>query len=336
MNNTTSSVETTTKNNNNSTIEFSTKDFVFQFINLVFSLYILVALMVYHIKIESKKIKSKENIVLNFVCYLNAFCAFLCVLKDLPMLYMRSKTQLFCLLLVDIAGGAPYFLGISSAFCMLWYRQRKLYSSPVMKVYVFKGFKPLNRLLVVCFFLLMVAITAVFLYESTWELQDNKMCKPAFSDKFSMTAITACYCVLTVICQVTLFLFISYPIVCSLVKKERQMNPGLKKMLKRLLLCTVGCCIGNLQINLFVLLVEKKHIYLYWPNFAGLDVIITAVCVIGTFGNWHERLFPFCSKETEKRPKFIVIDSMNMIRCKTYEPSTNKNKDNFRRCKTMG
>ena len=335
MNNTTASVETTTSNNNNSTIEFSTKDFVFQATNLVFSLYILVALMVYHIKIESKKIKSKENIVLNLLCYFNATCAFFCVLKDLPMLYMRNKTQLFCLLLVDIAGGAPYFLGISSAFCMLWYRQRKLYSSPVMKVYVFKGFKAINRLLLICFFSLMVAITAVFLNESTWELQNNKMCKPAFSNKFNMIAIAACYCVLTVICQVTLFLFLSYPIVCSLVEKERKMNADLKKMLKRLLLCTVGCCMSSLQINLFILLVEKNHIYLYWPNFAGLDVIITAVCVIGTFGNWHERLFPFCSKETEKPPSFVVLDSMKVIRCKTYEPSKNMNRINFQRSNTI-
>ena len=310
--------------NNSTVVTFSTKDSVFQATNLIFSLYILVSLLVYQIKIESKKSKTRENIVLNVVCFFNALCAFVCVTKDLPILYMETKPELFCLLMVDIAGGVPYFLGVSSAFGMLWYRQRKLYSNPIMKLYVFKWFNAINYLLLVCFLLLMVTITVAFLYESSW-LQGESNCMQIFAGKMNMVAMTASYCVLTVICQVTLFMFISYPIICTLLKKNKQVTADLKKMLKRLLLCTLGCCISSLQINLFILLVERNHVYLYWPNFAGLDLIITTVCVIGTFGNWQKRLFPFCSNEVERRPSIVDLNTMKVIQ---YETSTNVNKIN--------
>ena len=143
------STETTIVSSNSSIHAFSTKDFVFQATNLVLSSYFLVALVIYYVKFESKKSNSKENSVLNIVCLLNATCAFVHVVKDLPILYIKINTKLFCFLLVDIAGGIPYFFGVSSAFGMLWYRQRKLYSSPVMKVFVFKGFNAINYLLLI-------------------------------------------------------------------------------------------------------------------------------------------------------------------------------------------
>ena len=287
------STETTIVSSNSSIHAFSTKDFVFQATNLVLSSYILVALVIYYVKFESKKSNSKENSVLNIVCLLNATCAFVHVVKDLPILYIKINTKLFCFLLVDIAGGIPYFFGVSSAFGMLWYRQRKLYSSPVMKVFVFKGFNAINYLLLICFLSLMVPIVVIFLYESNWKLHGNKMCKHSFEGKVDVVAMTVSYCVLTVICQLALFAFIAYPIVWSLLKKKGKVGPDLKKILKRLLLCTLGCCVSSFQINLFILLIEINHVYLYWPNFAGLDLILNSLCVIGTFGNWRMRLFPF-------------------------------------------
>lgn len=280
---------------------FSTKDFVFQATNLVFSLYILVAFVIYYVKFESKKRKTKENSILNMVCLFNATCAFVCVVKDLAILYFKSRTKLFCFLIVDIAGGVPYFFGVSSAFGMLWYRQRKLYSSPIMKMYIFKGFNAINYLLLICFLSFMVPIVVIFLYESTWELHRNETCKHSFEGKVNVVAMTVSYCVLTVTCQLALFTFIAYPIVWSLLKKRSQVGPDLKKILKRLLLCTLGCCVSSFQINLFILLINNNHFYLYWPNFAGLDLILTALCVIGTFGNWRMRLFPFRTNLIKKR-----------------------------------
>jgi len=303
-----SSIEMTTTNNNFHYIAYSTKDFVFQAVNLALSSYFLIALIVYQFKFESKKRKTKENIMLNVVCFFNTLSPFIIVIKDLPILYMKNKPDNFCSLMVNFAGGGPYFLGLSSAFCMLWYRQRKLYSSPVMKMYTFKGFDVINYLLLVCYLLLVVAITVVFLYETDW-VQVNNTCVQTFAGKIDILAMTVCYCVLTVVFQVALFMFIAYPIVYCMLRKKKNIEASLKKMLKRLLICTLGCCVSSLQINVFILLVERNKIFLYWPNFAGLDLIITAVCVVGTFDNWKKRLFPICSKVVEQLPNFSERNS---------------------------
>jgi len=315
-----SSIQTTTASDKLHSITFSTKDFVFQAINLAFSSYILIALVVYQFKFESKKRKTKENIVLNVVCFFNTISPFIMVVKDLPILYMKNKPSNFCSLMVNFAGGGPYFLGLSSAFWMLWYRQRKLYSSPVMKMYTFRGFDVINYLLLVCYLLLVVAITVAFLYETDW-VQVNNTCVQTFSGKINIVAMTVCYCVLTVVFQVTLFMFIAYPIVYCMLRKKKNIESGLKKMLKRLLICTLGCCVSSLQINVFILLVERNKIFLYWPSFAGLDLIITAVCVVGTFDNWKERLFPFRSKVVERLPNFLERRSTKYSESKTRQAS---------------
>ena len=317
-----SSIKTTNSSNDTLKSTFSTKDYVFQAINLAFSLYILVALMVYQIKTERKKSRTKENIFLNVLCFVNVLCAFVCVVKDLPILYMENKTGLFCSLMVNIAGGGPYFLGLSTAFGTLWYRQRKLYSDPVLKLYMSKGFAVVNYLLLVCFLSLVVAVTTVFLYESDW-VHENNTCVQIFQGKMNMVAMLVSYCILTVFCQVALFMFIAHPITNFMMhkKKREKVAADLRKMLKRLLICTLGCCISSLQINVFLLLVTKKHVYLYWPNFAGLDLIITAVCVIGTFSNWKQRIFPF-RKTVEKRANISETGLTEIKGSKIYRAST--------------
>ena len=318
MNN--SSIEITSASDNFHSFTFSTKDFVFQAINLALSSYIFVAVLVYQFKHKEKKRKPREAIILNSVCFFNTLCPFVTVVKDIPILYLKYKSNGFCSPIVNFAGGGTYFLGLSSAFWMLWYRQRKLYSSPVMKMYTFKGIDVINYLLLVCYLLLVVAITVAFLYETDW-VQVNNTCVQTFAGKINILAMTVCYCVLTVVFQVTLFMFIAYPIVYCMLRKKKNIEAGLKKMLKRLLICTLGCCVSSLQINVFILLVERNKIFLYWPSFAGLDLIITAVCVVGTFDNWKERLFPFRSKVVERLPNFLERRSTKYSESKTRQTS---------------
>ena len=269
---------------------FSTRDFAFQAINLLVSSYILVASLVYQIRTERKKTKSKENKFLNILCVFNVLCAFVCVVKDLPVLYMENKPGELCLM-VNYAGGVPYVLGLLTAFGMLWYRQYKLYSSPVLKP--FNGFKAVNWILLIGYVTLVFSVTAVFLFDSDW-VPVNGTCVQVFEGSIDMNAMLVSYCALTVFCQMLLFLFIAHPIVYRR-KINKKVSANLKAMVKRLLICALGCCVSSLQLNVFLMLVTNDHVYLYWPNFAGLDLIITALCVIGTFANWRERIFPFGS-----------------------------------------
>ena len=289
-----SSVENTTKYNffnNFHNNAFSTRDFAFQAINLLVSSYILVASLVYQIRTERKKTKSKENKFLNILCVFNVLCAFVCVVKDLPVLYMENKPGELCLM-VNYAGGVPYVLGLLTAFGMLWYRQYKLYSSPVLKP--FKGFKVVNWILLICYFTLVFGVTAMLLYDSDWVPVDDT-CVQVFVGSIDKNAMLVSYCALTVFFQMLLFLFIAHPIIYR-QKINKKSSAKVKAMVKRLLICTVGCCLSSLQLNVFLILVTNDQLYMYWPNFAGLDLVITALCVIGTFANWKERIFPFSSK----------------------------------------
>ena len=212
-----------------STGAFSLRDFLFQACNLVISTYILVSSLTYQLTTERHKTKSKENKILNILCVFNVLCAFTCVSKDLPVLYMDNKPGLFCDLVVSILGGGPYFLGLLTAFGMLWYRQYKLYSSPVLKP--FPGFKLVNCFLLVCFVVLVLACTVVFLYDSDW-VQVNSTCVQVFTGRIDSNAVLISYCVVTVFCQIVLFVFIAHPVVYR-EQINRKVGANLRKMVKR-------------------------------------------------------------------------------------------------------
>ena len=109
-----------------------------------------------------------------------------------------------------------------------------------------------------------------------------------------------------------MLLFIVYPILpfdcfCSNKRKKRKkIAEDLRKMLKRLVLCTLGCCVSSLQLNIVLILITNNTITIYWPSVASIDLIITALCVICTFSSLKERLFPFMDfNKNEKVHKSI-------------------------------
>ena len=125
--------------------------------------------------------------------------------------------------------------------------------------------------------------------------------------------------------QIALLLFIVYPILpsdflCSNKRRtRRKIAKDLRKMLTRLVLCTLGCCVSSLQLNIVLILITNNTITIYWPSVASVDLIITALCVICTFSRWKERLFPFMtfSKEEEQlsngSPNRITLSSNDKI-----------------------
>ena len=125
---------------------------------------------------------------------------------------------------------------------------------------------------------------------------------PKYTFKINVVALQAAYCVITVFCQVALFTCIAHPLgTCS---RNKSVAGDLKRMLRRLLMCTLGCCVSSLQFNLVLVLVASHRVNLFLPNLAELDLVVTAVCVTGTFSNWRERLCPFCFVvESERNDK---------------------------------
>ena len=99
--------------------------------------------------------------------------------------------------------------------------------------------------------------------------------------------------------QIALLLFIVHPILpsdflCSGNNRiRRKIAEDLRKMLTRLVVCTLGCCVSSLQLNIALILITNNKITIYWPSVASVDLIITALCVVCTFSRWKERLFPF-------------------------------------------
>ena len=275
---------------------FSTNDFIFLTINLAFSTYLFVSSMVYNIKIEYKKSKTKEKRNLNILCSVNVLCAFVSVLKDLPMLYMANKPGLFCLFVVNIAGRATYFLGLSTAFGVLWYRQHKLYSDPKLTFEMSKICTAVHFLLLISYLLLLLAVMVAFSYETDW-LQPDNTCVQKFTGKINMVAMTTSYCVITIFCYVVLFMFFAQQL--GSYVRNKKVAADLRRMLRRLSICTLGCCASSLQFNLLLVLVSCNRVRLYLLNFAELDLIITSVCLTGTFSNWKQRLCPFRLKIVE-------------------------------------
>ena len=187
-----------------STIKFVMADYVINAVNLTAATYILLSLVCYHLKNHEKKTqKGRAIMVLNSLTFINAAAAFVHTLKDTVILYSRSFTAFDCAWLVNIAGGVPYFVGITTAFGIIWWRQRKLYSDPKLQMYMSDNFAKLNVGLLVFFMALVVAVTTVVLAASEW-VDDAQHCRQKWASQWYVVFSLIFYCVMTVFCQVCL------------------------------------------------------------------------------------------------------------------------------------
>ena len=190
--------------NQTSLSKFDTPDYVINAINLTAATYILVSLIFYHLKKDDKKTqKCRPILVLNSLTFLNATAAFVHTLKDTVILYNNNFSSFDCALLVNIAGGVPYFVGVSTAFGIIWWRQRKLYSDPKLQLYMSKNFAKLNVCLLVFFMALVVSVTTVVLAASEW-IDDAQHCHQRWTSQWYVVFSLIFYCVMTVFCQVCL------------------------------------------------------------------------------------------------------------------------------------
>ena len=186
-----------------SATKFVMADYVINAINLTAATYILVSLIFYHLKNnENKTQKGRAIFVLNSLTFLNAAAAFVHTLKDTVILYNRSFSSFDCALLVNIAGGVPYFVGVSTAFGIIWWRQRKFYSDPKLQLYMSDNFAKLNMGLLVFFMALVVAVTTVVLAASEW-VDDAQHCHQKWASQWYVVFSLIFYCVMTVFCQVS-------------------------------------------------------------------------------------------------------------------------------------
>ena len=106
------------------------------------ALYLIASLIAYHVRS-----KSKINLIFGFHM-LTAVATLCSLISEQLELQLGTKADIYCFL-YTLLTSSFYFLGVLSTFTLLWYRQRSLYSTSILRAYNGKCWRFLSKYVIV-------------------------------------------------------------------------------------------------------------------------------------------------------------------------------------------
>lgn len=194
-----------------------------------------------------------------------------------------------------------YSGGSCLVYTILWSRQRKFYSDPLLKHSVGKVSRRISSVVIFVIYFLLVG--SAFAFEFTYCLVSTiEGCVVLWETHwgyFSVVPIVFTFMSVCLLSQITLLGLIAYPLVSgssalchTLASVCKPARNDIESMLRRLLYCTLFC-IATTQISgLFIILDATGVIRVYWSLILQLDLFFNNFAIIFTFADWQQRLLP--------------------------------------------
>ena len=249
----------------------------------VVTLYLLVALIVHHRRSAS------TCTVISVLHTSTALFALFGMFLEQVALRLETKGDIFCQSFT-IVFNACYFLGILSTFTLFWFRQKSLYSTPLLRAYNGKCWRCVSTFIIVGIYAVMLPIAAVMLL--TFKFQSTKNgceLRSAVEDGIIVLLVLITS---TVVFQIALLLLMIYPLK-NVDTGPNSASKSTRKLIRRLIVCTAVIIASELvggTIAAICLFIIPNS---FWYLVAYLDVLANLIAVTCSFVNWKERLFPF-------------------------------------------
>ena len=313
-------------------------DLVISSILVIVSLYLLVALLYHHFKVE-KRLKEgffqlsqekRYGLLSKYTCICIGFVSLIRILNSIALLAVEGisvfpnsltlqveSAETACDVVAPIANFA-LTLGSGLVYLFLWFRQRVFYVHSSLKVLNNKCVRFFSFAIIFCWILGWISLIIAYFIEVRYQYDENGVCQFEEGIILPYAYIIVSWCVLSIMMQIGLLGLFLYPILKRRLWIDQQQQSGrndplIKRVKKAVILASI--CLGTDVLSVVVLFViyeedTNSAVFMYSVNLV-INHLVTIVC----FDYWKRLLWPWnvkcklCSKKPEKTPPSVSISS---------------------------
>ena len=299
---------------------FWISDLVFSYVFLIVSLYLLVALVYHHIKVEKPmkakflqlKLGKKYRVLSKYTCILIGIFPTIRCLCDIGMRSVEwnvafsnkpvqptNSAEIACNVLPQVSAAAVSF-GYFFVYVVLWLRQKMFYIHPTLKILYNNKLKVFSFSILLCYLLLAISFFTTHLVIAQYALNKAGFCLLEVDTKTAMSyfQLTVAWNILSILMQILLLGLFIYALLKQSSwnkNKEGKQNHRMLQVVKNaVILASVSLVTDILTvISLNLLFDEDKNN----PSFMyNVNLVIDHLVTIGCFGFWRKLLWPWSIK----------------------------------------
>jgi len=271
-------------------------------------LYLLLAVLTYELQRRKKQVPPVNRLYIVSI--------FFCFAMSGNVLIFAKTNQLNCKVL-NITGTTFYAISILQVYTVIWLRQRRFYTDPLLRTGYTATCQILNVAVIAGIYVFLVAnLVASALSYSTistscgctimWD-EDNRFTQ-------YLLLIISFSVVLDILLQLMLLVMTLYPLInpstfslcCTLPECQgaNAIKTDVRCMMKRLALCVGVCSTASLLFSVLLFFAIKDMICFSWISVLQFHLIVINITLVYSFSDGSYRLFPVkwywnCSKDGE-------------------------------------
>ena len=321
---------------------------IISFLTLV-SLYLLVALLYHHIKVDNQhngtffclSVEEKYSLLSKYACIFIAVASLLLHVSSITVRLIEGNAvfdnasmvqtvdiQIVCRAFPPIRNFAITF-GSGLVYLFLWFRQRVFYVHSSLKILSNKCLRVFSFAVLVLWILLWISLVFSYLIEVQYRFDFRSGCLAEVGSDMPYFVLVFVWAAASILMQIALLSLFIYPILKRNLWRSHQQNQGYSRLMKRVKKAVIleSICLGTdiLSVVVLFLLYEEnatQAIFMY-----SLNLVVNHLVVIGCFDCWKKLLWPWyrldiviplpSSKPTESLPAASLSATQESKTCQT-------------------
>ena len=307
----------TTSANSETTFVFQIRvwitDLVFHISLLVFSIYIITALIYHEVKVEKRKerfieasTEKKYAMLSKLVCIFIGFMSFLRNLNSIGSLWVEiiaisrnsmldEDLKLACQILPK-SGNIIMTSGLGFVYCFLWLRQRVFYIHPSLKVLNNLTTRILSSATAVAWLIFFVSLFISYMIVVQYDLHAGGGCLVRKSIIYSYFAIILTWGIVSLLIQIALLGLFIYPVMKKVSWTDKNLNQTsvLVKRVRKAMYLTLTCLVSDIMsaavpLALLKENVNQNHLFFFYSINLAVNHVVTVAC----FDHWKDLIWPW-------------------------------------------
>ena len=301
---------------------FWISDLVFSYVFLIVSLYLFVALLYHHIKVEKPmkakflqlKLGKKYRVLSKYTCILIGIFPTIRCLCDIGMRSVEwnvafsnkpvqptNSAEIACNVLPQVSAAAVSF-GYFFVYVVLWLRQNMFYIHPTLKVLYNNKLKVFSFSILLCYLLLAISFFTTHLAIARYAINKAGFCLLQAEKKSVMWyfRLLIAWNILSILMQILQLGLFIYPLLnqSSWRKNQQDMQNCfmLQVVKKAVILASISLVTDTVVMIFFILLFDEDKINPSFMYQFNVNLIINHLVTIGCFNFWRKLLWPWSIK----------------------------------------
>ena len=291
-------------------------DIIFTGILILVSIYLLLALAFYLLKIEQPQtnkfntltIEQKYGVLSKYTCILIGFASFLRQSSSFAELWIEFYIVNYNLslsqeaMIASVCKALPTLFNISltigtgMVFLFLWFRQRILYIHPSLKMLNNKCLEIFSIGIIVVWLLFYIALYPTYFILVRFYYVANIGCVVEEDTLDSYDYLTIFWVTVSILMQLSLLFLFVYPILTDTMKRGHQSSEQRSTALMRRVKKAIFLTSITFGTDIVTIIMERIFRTEYSIDFLfhfGTNLVINHLVTIACFDNWKQLLWPW-------------------------------------------